>query len=348
MLRKKKKKKVLLNRADFLSTGSTLLNLACSGRPYGGLIKGKYFFIVGDSASGKTFLILTMLAEATLNKNFADYDLVYDDVEGGALMDMGKFFGAKLERLLQPASNEGPSATIEEFYYNVEARLKKGKPFIYILDSMDSLTSDQENKKFEEQMTAYRRGTKTAGSMIDGKAKKNSSNIRRLISKLRKSGSILIIVSQTRDNVGVMYGDKQTRAGGRSLKFYATWELWTSIKKRLTKNVRGKDRNIGILCKIKVKKNRMEGIEHVVEIPLYNSIGIDEVGSCINFLIEEQHWKGGPTKVVAPEFDFKGKIVQLIRYIEDYDLERDLRSIVTDVWLDIKDSCAVRRKARYE
>ena len=67
----KKKKVVKLTAKDFVSTGSTLLNLACTGFPDRGFAKGYYYFIVGDSESGKTWLALTCLAEASINKNFA-------------------------------------------------------------------------------------------------------------------------------------------------------------------------------------------------------------------------------------------------------------------------------------
>jgi len=73
-LRRKKKREKL----SFLSTGSTLLNLACTGKPYYGFAKGHYYFIVGDSVSGKTFLSLTCLAEASINPNFDNYRFIYD------------------------------------------------------------------------------------------------------------------------------------------------------------------------------------------------------------------------------------------------------------------------------
>ena len=41
-----KRKKNKLSSKDFLSTGSTMLNLACTGHPNRGFIKGKYYFIV--------------------------------------------------------------------------------------------------------------------------------------------------------------------------------------------------------------------------------------------------------------------------------------------------------------
>jgi len=82
-----------------------LLNLACTGNPNGGFFKGHYFQIVGDSTSGKTFLSLTCLAEANINKHFEDYRFIFDDGEGGALMDLTKFFGAGVADKNRTSSN---------------------------------------------------------------------------------------------------------------------------------------------------------------------------------------------------------------------------------------------------
>ncbi len=103
-----------LKRADYLSTGSTLLNLACTGYPFRGFAKGYYYFIVGDSTSGKTFLSLTCLAEASINKNFKDYRFIYDNSEGGALMDIERFFGSGVAERIEP-----PSLTEENDLYSV-------------------------------------------------------------------------------------------------------------------------------------------------------------------------------------------------------------------------------------
>jgi hypothetical protein len=53
-----------------LSTGSTLLNLACSDRPDAGYFKGAYYYLVGDSQAGKTWLLLSCFAEACRNPQF--------------------------------------------------------------------------------------------------------------------------------------------------------------------------------------------------------------------------------------------------------------------------------------
>ena len=345
LLRKKKRGEKL----SFLSTGSTLLNLACTGKPYCGFAKGRYYFIVGDSISGKTFLSLTCLAEASINPNFDNYRFIYDNSEGGALMDIKRFFGKEVfKRMEPPGWDNRPlySRSIEEFYFHVDDAIRKGRPFIYILDSMDSLSSQEEADKFDATKTAMRRGKKVAGSYTDGKAKKNSANLRRLLKPLADTNSILIIINQTRDNIGFGF-EKKTRSGGHALRFYATIELWSSVKKKISKNIKGKKRQLGVECLIQIKKNRITGRERTLTIPIYHSIGIDNTGSCVKFLIEENHWKVQSNKIIAPEFKFKGSKEKLIRYIEKENMERDLHDITADIWNEIERLCEVKRKIRY-
>jgi RecA/RadA recombinase len=351
-----KKKQSKITGADYVSTGSTMLNLACTGRPNRGFAKGHYYFLVGDSASGKTFLSLTCLAEASINPNFDNYRFIYDNGEDGAMMDIKRFFGSRVAERLEPPgrafAQSGPespqySSTIEEFYYHVDDALQKGKPFIYILDSMDSLSSKEEVEKFKETKDAYRKGKQVAGSYGDGKAKKNSQNIRRLLHQLRASGSILLIIGQTRDNLGFGFETK-TRSGGKSLRFYACLEMWSAIKGKITKTVGNKKRQLGIYCQVQLKKNRITGQEHTVIVPIYHSYGIDDIGSCVDYLIEEGHWKGADKKIVAPEFNFEGSKEKLVQHIEQEDMEKDLKDIAGDVWRDIEEACGIKRKNRYE
>lgn len=349
LVREKKINKI--SSREMLSTGSTLLNLACAGRVNSGFVKGKYYFLVGDSASGKTFLSLTCLAEASINPNFKDYRFIYDNSEDGALMDIQRFFGSAVAKKMEaPATTkEGDpiySSTIEEFYFHVDDAIKAGKPFIYILDSMDSLTSESEIEKFNELKESHQAGKEAAGSYGDGKAKKNSSNIRRLLPFLRDTGSILIIINQTRDNLGFGF-EKKTRSGGHALRFYATVEIWSSIVDKIKKRVKGKDRQIGITCQLQIKKNRITGKERKIEIPIYHSYGIDDTESCVQYLIDEKHWKVHKGIIQAPEFEFEGTIEELISHINEKGLEKDLRSIVGDVWIEIEEQCDVQRKRRY-
>ncbi len=343
-----------LTRHDFVSTGSTLLNMAITGYPFRGFAKGKYYFLVGDSTSGKTFLSLTCLAEASINKNFDDYRFIYDNSEGGALMNIKKFFGSGVaKRIEAPAYEENIpsySRTIEDFYYNVDDALDGDKPFIYILDSMDSLSSEAEGEKFQKQKKAHRAGKESSGTMTDGKARKNSSNIRQLLGPLDDTGCILLVINQTRDNLGFGF-EKKTRSGGRALRFYATAEMWSSVKGRIEKTVKGKKRRIGTKCFVQTKKNRHTGREHKIEIPIHYDYGIDDVGSCVDYLVEEGHWNTRGNKIAVPEFASAVDITtreNLIRHIEETKGERKLGKIVANVWREIESACAMKRKNRYE
>ena len=96
-LKLKKSKKL-----EFLHTGSTLLNLACSGTINGGFPKGQFTYIVGDSSSGKTFFAKTCLAEASINPEFDDYRFIVDNAENSPTASTRKFFGVKVEERIEP------------------------------------------------------------------------------------------------------------------------------------------------------------------------------------------------------------------------------------------------------
>ncbi|KKN88296.1 hypothetical protein LCGC14_0248580 [marine sediment metagenome] len=371
----RRKRSPPIKASDFLSTGSTLLNYACTGMVHGGIPKGKFVFFVGDSQSGKTWLALSLFAEACRNKSFDDYRLIYDDVEGGALMDLERFFGSKMiDRIEPPAlDKEGISIyseTIEDFYFNIDDALQGDRPFIWVEDSMDALSSDYEGRKFEEKKTEARGGKKAKGDYGDGKAKMNSSWLRGILAGLRDTGSILIIVNQTRDNVGAgLFEPKKTRSGGHALRFYATLEIWSSVVGQIKKKVKGIDRQIGTYVRVSLKKNRVNGrVDRLAVIPIYHSYGIDDVGSCVDFLIEEGHWgkaesekdkkrkvkrskekkEKKPAGVIdVKEFGVTLKRTQLIKHIEDEGLQFELRDIVSDVWQEIEEACELKRKPRY-
>mgnify|MGYP001562751654 CR=1 FL=1 len=334
-----------------LSTGCTMLNLGCTGNPNVGFLPGHYYFLVGDTTSGKTWLSLTCCAEATINSNYDDYRLIYDQPEFGALMDKERFFGPLMAKRLEPPEKNKKgkaifSSNIEEFFFHLDDAFNQERPFVYILDSMDALTTGQEREKFIEQKDAYRKGKDLPGSYGLSKAKWNSSSFPKVIDSLKQTGSILIVISQTRDNIGFGF-EKKTRAGGRALTFYATLELWSSVVGRIKRLVRGVQRQLGVFCKVQIKKNRVIGRERSVIIPIYHSIGIDDLGSCVEFLVNERHWLEKKGIIKAPELGLEGKREQLIRKIEEKGLEPKLKELTNEVWQEIEEECKVSRKPRY-
>lgn len=353
-----------LLKKNILSSGDSILNLACTNNINGFLLKGKYYLFVGESESGKTWLTMNLFAESTLHPVFKNYKLIYDNVEDGANMDLEFYFGSKTAKRIEvPEPDrkdkngipEPYSITIEQFYDSIDRHLdlaeEGGYGIIYIGDSMDGLTSEAELKKAKINRVLRVKRKDTEGEMGDGKAKINSKNLRRICSRLAKSGSILVIVAQEREIIGGMGGKSQS--GGKAMKFYATLQLWARVKKLITCNIRGKERTLGVLSEINIRKNRLTGEKHKrIYLPIYHSFGVDRLGSMVDWLMSEDYWEGGKTevsKIKAINFDVELNKESLIRHIEKNDLEDKLKEIVNDLWNEIQKKIInkVVRERRY-
>lgn len=334
---------------DLLSTGATPLNLICSGKVKGGIAKGTILHLPGSSDSGKTMLAQTIYAEAANNSAFDDYDFHFWNPEDGSLMDR-MLFGPKAKKRLQESQPE----TLEEFYTDLRKRIKEGTPFIGVLDSMDALYPKEWLKKAEKADRATARGKESAGDMGMQKAKINSAELRRVRSGCRVTGSILIIISQTRDNPMNPY-DPQTTAGGRALKFFSTLQIWMNPAGTIYKDYKGKKRAIGTFCKATVKKNHLSGKKGSTTFPIINDYGIDNIGACLDFLVDEGHWKRSSTakdptvgKITASEFsDVQVSREKLTKLIEKEGKEKELKRLVKDVFMKIQEAISSKRKPRY-
>jgi RecA/RadA recombinase len=345
----------------WLSLGCTPLNLGVSGRADGGIAKGMYLWYVGKSSTGKTAHALTLMAEASINQNFKGYRYYYDNVEKGNYFNIAKWFPRLAPQLRPPPAHpknkrirEGDSSKVEEFYYHLDSAVRHGPPCIYVVDSMDGLEGQVDEAKFLQMLGAYGTDEKTPGSMGMAVAKYNSGNIKRYQSLLGDSGSILMVINQTRANVvqgpAAMYAPKERPGqGGFALKFYASCELWTRKIGTLRRKVLGKDREYGMRVNVAVEKNRVSGWEGDVTIAYARKHGIDEVGSCVDYLVDEKHWKkkGKGGVILAPDLGLRGTREQLAVAVQNRGLEGELKGIVEFVWREIDEKVVVKRKNRY-
>lgn len=339
-----------------VGTGCDVLNMHLTGTTAGGYRAGKYYAIVGDSSAGKTWLCFSAFAEAKHNPATSHYRLIYDPVEDGADFDVERYFGSRVAESIETPTGEpdGCSFTAEDFGDNLLRAMKTaestGVPFIYALDSLDALTSADDELKADEQRKAREKGTKATGSYGMSKAKRMKSILRHATSSdgLRKSGSILIILCQTIDNVGFGFETKD-RAGGNAVTFFATADMWLSIRKTLKEKVKGKDRPVGIETQVVIKKNRITGKKHEkTGLVIYHTVGIDNTGTSIDYLIDEGYWKKSgngvmPTGVADESMGREA----LIQFIEENDLEGKLRLAVKRCYRQIAEAMVVVRKKRY-
>lgn len=349
---------------SWLSSGIDLLDIGVSKKRGRCTAKGKYVWLVGDSETGKTWWALQFLAEACKNSEFDKFQMVYDDVERGNLIEVVRYFGQKLANRIGPprGTKAKPvySRTVEDFIYTLDDLIKKG-PVIYILDSMDAIDSKAGLAKFEKGKAAHKSGEETAGSMGMDKAAKNSENMKRVVDRLDRNGSILIVISQTRENIGG-YGGKRPGSGGYALRFYAHVQLWTNLEGKLKRTVLKKERIYGDLIGVTIRKNRMSGRHSHIVVPFLTDHGFDNTGASVDWLVSEKHWQyikkegegyaddDAKSKIIhCPEFAFKGPREKLIQHIESKDERiRRLPAIVQMVWRQIDEATMIKRKKRYD
>jgi len=336
-----------------IPTGTTLLNCASSGFPHGGFKKGTLVNIIGDSFTGKTLLALTMLAEMTMIKEFDKYRLILDNTEAILDFNIPLLFGKKLASRLE---TKVVSSTIESFYENFLRALKERTPFVMILDSFDALTSKVEEKRAQLSIKGKRTTegpdseTKQKGSYKTEKPKLASELFRVTARDLKAVEALLIIISQTRDNIGNTFVPK-TRSGGKALKFYSCHEMWLAHLGAIWLQ---KKWEIGADVGVRVSKNKLTGKKRRISFSTYDEIGIDDIRANVEFLIEEGVWKNETKQTYkALELtDDVGTPETLIRVVEQKNLQKELQLLVGYTWKKIetkvRHKIITSRRGKYE
>lgn len=325
-----------------IPTGSTLLNCACSDYSTGGYGIGKLVNLIGDSSSGKTLLALTAFAEMYMLDKWNDYRLIYDDVEAALEFNVNYLFGVDIGHRIE---TNVVSDTIQDFYGNILKALHEGTPFVYILDSLDALTSLEEQDRAMKIAGLKKQSPreKQTGSWKTEKPKLASEILRVTAREIKSKEALVIVISQTRDNLGFGFTSK-TRSGGRALKFYSSHEIWLSIKETFKK----KKREIGIGANAKVSKNKLTGKRREVDIPIYYDYGVDDISANIDFLVDSGYWKKDKNTILANNLNLKGEKATIIKGIEDQMLEQEVQKMVGAQWKTIEEDLRLGRKRRYE
>ncbi len=174
----------------------------------GGWPLGRMSNIVGDKSSGKTLLAIE--ACANFMHKFPDGEIIYLESEAAFDADYAEAIGMPIDDV--DFVDYGDDNTVEFLFEHLEkVTAEATSPVLYVVDSLDALSDRAEKKRKIDE-----------GSYSMGKQKKLSEMFRRLISPLKESNVHLMIVSQVRENIGVTFGEKYTRSGGKALDFYAS------------------------------------------------------------------------------------------------------------------------------
>lgn len=261
----------------FISSGCTVLDLLLGG----GWPLGRIFNIVGDKSTGKTLLAIE--ACANFNRKFPKGLMFYREAEAAFDEDYAEQIGMPVKRISFVGQNKAFD-TIEDFYEDLNKQCalaaSKKTPGLYILDSLDALTDESEQSRdFDE---------KTMGG---NKSKKMSELFRRSCRRIEQANVSVGIISQVRANIGVSFGRKTTRSGGKALDFYASQIIYISHVETLYREVMHERMAYGVRIRVKCDKNKVGTAYRECEFPIYFGYGIEDLIASLEFLLATKRTK---------------------------------------------------------
>jgi RecA/RadA recombinase len=252
---------------EFIPSGCRLLDCVLGG----GWPLSRISNIVGDKSTCKT-----LLAIETTNSFVRKYPNAtpkYREAEAAFDQAYAASIGMPIEKI--DFGIDRDVNTVEDFYADLAEYLKElnGEPGLYILDSLDALSSESELKRdFNE------------GSYSMEKAKQMGQIFRRLVRDLKRTNTHLMIISQERDNIGVTFGKKSTRSGGRALDFFASQCLWLAKVGTNEQTIGKVKRPISIDIRAKAEKNKVSIALRQCDFTFRFNFGIDELQSYLDWL----------------------------------------------------------------
>jgi len=247
-----------VQQVDVIPTGCMTLDLALG---IGGVPRGRVIEIYGPESSGKTTISLHIIAEAQKKGGTA----AFIDAEHALDPIYAEKLGVNLNELYISQPDNGEQAL------NIcDTLVRSGGVDVVVIDSVAALTPKAE---IDGEM---------GDNHVGLQARMMSQALRKLTGVINKSKTTVIFINQLREKIGVMFGNPETTAGGKALKFYASVRL--DVRK--TDVIKDGANIIGNRTKVKVVKNKLAPPFKVAEFDMMYGKGVSQVGCVVDLAVE--------------------------------------------------------------
>jgi len=252
---------------EWVSTGSTTLDVAISNRPDGGLPVGRIAEFTGLEASGKSLIMAHLLANTQKKGGIA----VYIDTENALSEEFLTAVGVDVRSMLYV-----PLECIEDIFETIESLIldirknNRDRLVTIVVDSVAAATT-----KVEQDADYEKDGWATTKAIVMSKA------LRKITNLIGKERVVLAFTNQLREKLGAMFGDPYTTSGGKALPFHASCRVRL---KSIGKLKDGDNEIIGVQTEAQVIKNRFGPPFKKATFNIYFDSGIDDYGSWLDVL----------------------------------------------------------------
>jgi recombination protein RecA len=252
---------------EWVSTGSTMLDLAISNRPYGGMPVGRIVELSGLEGTGKSLVCAQIIAQTQKQGGLS----VFFDSEFSVDRQFWTALGVDVRNVPYV-----PFTTLEELFTNLEkviGSFRKAAKDRLLTIFVDSVA--QASTEGEMESEHGKDGYNTGKSIILSKA------LRKITGLIAQQRILLVFTNQVRYNMNAgPFGEKWITPGGKSLPFACSVRLRMANMGKIKKG----DEVVGMECQAQVIKNRCGPNYRSARFDLMYDSGIQDRASWLSFM----------------------------------------------------------------